>query len=144
MWDILIYKVIFTSCPIVRWSSRRSITWAGPLDVPVLVQDVFSCLHLIALSGQRIIWKPPTRHVQVSLRMCFAELWEQTGTDLEGFAPGRCHLSPACPFYEMQLSELKRKDTWLVDWNHFPTHLENKVNNTNLLTATLLFFLCLF
>lgn len=79
MWDTLIYKIIFTSCPIVRWSTCRSITRAGPLDVPVLVQDVFSCLHLIALSGQRVIWKKHQRdtfksHLECVLQNCESKL----------------------------------------------------------------------
>lgn len=48
---------IFTSRPVVRGSTRGSVTRAAPLDVPVLVQDVFRHLHLTARSGQRLIWK---------------------------------------------------------------------------------------
>lgn len=39
---------VFTSCPIVS-PTRSPIAWTGPLNIPVLVQDVFSCLHLAAL-----------------------------------------------------------------------------------------------
>lgn len=63
----LIYKIIFTSCPVVRSSTRGSIARAGPLDVPVLVQDVFGCLHLTALPGQWVIWwtHQHTRHIKI-------------------------------------------------------------------------------
>lgn len=45
-----------TSCPVVRRSTSGAVARAAPLDVPVLVQDVFCCLYLAALSGQRLIW----------------------------------------------------------------------------------------
>lgn len=57
VWQPHKHKGFFlTSCPIVGSSTGGSITRAGPLNVPVLVQDVFSCLCLRAVSGQWVIW----------------------------------------------------------------------------------------
>lgn len=112
---------IFTSRPVVRGSTRGSVTRAAPLDVPVLVQDVFRRLHLTARSGQRLIWKREKKKTSArhSDRACLEVVLREgkSGADLAGFAPGRCHLSRACPSCETQLWELKRKkapDWWSV------------------------------
>lgn len=110
---------IFTSRPVVRRSARGSVTRAAPLDVPVLVQDVFCCLHLTALSGQQLVWKQGGGSDINTAHTCVEAVLRErkSGANLAGFAPGRCHLSRACPSCGTQRSELKRRGTRLVERN---------------------------
>lgn len=52
-----------------------------------------------------------------------------------GSAPGKCHLSPACPSSEKRLSELKGKGHVIGGMTPLSLLLDDMLNN-NLLTAT--------